>query len=137
MASKTFVTRIHTDQAVVAVQDATIATLRTLGGSIQQNGIGFELTQASQGVTFAFIANFTTLVTIRSLHRDTYEVECIVQWSPNWLFWLCVILGVFAFGVLWVIPILYFFIDPTDIYQQALYRIQGYFPQNNSGNQHK
>lgn len=128
MGTKVLTTQLNTDQPLAAVQEATITVLRSLGGSIQQNEIGFELTQASNGITFAFTANFKTLVNIRPLRRGGYEVECMVQWNPNGLFWFCLVVGIFVFGILWVVPLLYIFVDPTNAYQQTLYRLQGYFP---------
>lgn len=95
-----------------------------LGGTMMENAAGVQVTQGTSGVSFAFAANFDAMINIRQSAQNKYEFLGTVNWSPNGLFWACLIIGFFVFGILWIVPILYLFIDPTQAYQQAFFRIQ-------------
>ena len=76
-------------------------------------------------MNFAFTANFTTDVTITPVSDDVYNIACNVNWKMNSLTIACLIIGVFVFGVLWIVPALHLFIDPSNVYNMALMSVQG------------
>lgn len=123
MGSKTIFYTFDSDKPIVQVKDAMRRSLSFLGGTLIEQGDGFQLTQGINGVSFAFTANFTAYINLRKSSENKYEILGNVNWSLNTLSWACLIIGIFVLGVLWIVPLLYLFINPTDAYQQALMRI--------------
>ena len=126
MGSKTLYHQISTERGLDRVREATQRSLVLLGGSMMPRGDGFEITQGAQGVNFAFTADFSTFVNIVQSQPGRYDIMCTVSWKPNVVFWICFVVGFFVLGILWIIPLLHLFIDPTSAYQQALFRIQAF-----------
>ena len=124
MGSKTLYYQVSTDRSLEAVQGAVRQSFGLLGGSILPREDGFEVVQGTQGVQFAFTADFSGYVNIVHAEPGKYDIMCTVNWKPNTVFWICLVIGFFVFGILWIIPLLFLFIDPTSAYQQALLRIQ-------------
>ena len=125
MGSKTVFYTLETDKPLSQVKEATKNSLMFLGGTLFEQGDGFQIKQGANGVNFAFAANLDAFVSVRQSAANKFDFFGTVNWSPNTLFWACLIIGVFVFGILWIIPLLYLFIDPSTAYQQALFRIQG------------
>lgn len=123
MGNKTVFYALDTDRSLPQVKEAAKKSLAFLGGTILEQGEGFEIKQGINGVKFAFAANLDALVIIRQSAPSRYEFYCTINWSPNALFWVCLIIGFFVFGILWIIPLLYLFMDPSQAYQQALFRV--------------
>ena len=97
-------------------------------------GLGVSLTAVWHGsrfvasiilflTTFGFVATFDAAVKLKQVNQERYEVEAYVNWRPNMLFWICLVLG-FFFLIPWIVNILYLFVDPSP-YQKALDRMQG------------
>jgi hypothetical protein len=124
MGSKTIFYTLETDKPVEQVRESVKKSLMFLGGTVFEQGDGFQVKQGVTGVNFAFTANFDALINMRQSSPNKYEFFGTVNWSPNGLFWACLIIGFFIFGILWIVPLLYLFIDPSQAYQQALFRIQ-------------
>jgi hypothetical protein len=124
MGSKTIFYTLETDKPVKEVREAVKKSLLFLGGSVVEQGDGFQVKQGVAGVNFSFTANFDAIISMRQSSQNRYEFFGTVNWSPNGLFWTCLIIGFFIFGVLWIVPLLYLFIDPSQSYQQALFRVQ-------------
>lgn len=125
MGSKTVYFILDTDKSLEQVRDATQKSLSFLGGAVFQQGDNFQVKQGVNGVNFAFAANFDAVINLRQSGSNKYELLGTINWTPNTLFWACLIIGFFIFGILWIVPILYLFVDPTQAYQQAFLRIQG------------
>lgn len=125
MARRTIYTQITTDRTFEEIRQVTRSTLRPVGGTMQDTPTGLEIIQGANEIRFAFAAQFTSTVNIRQISGDKYEIECTIEWKPNGLFWICLIVGIFVLGILWIVPLLYLFIDPVPVYQQALDRVQG------------
>ena len=126
MSSKTLYHQIRTEQPLEAVKAAVHRSFSLLGGSVLPRGDGFEIANGTQGVNFAFTAEFSAYVNIVHPEPNQYDLMCTVNWKPNALFWACLIIGIFVFGILWIIPLLFLFIDPSSAYQQALFRVQSF-----------
>jgi hypothetical protein len=126
MGSKTIFHQLESDKTLDEVKMATQKSLMMMGGTVQPRGDGFQLLQANTGINFAFTADFDTFVSIRESKPGKFEILVNANWKPNVLFWICLIVGFFIFGILWIVPILYFFIDPTSAYQQALFTINNF-----------
>ncbi len=124
MGSKTVFFTLESDKTLDEVKSALQKSLSFLGGTLIPAGDGFQLKQGVNGVNFAFAANFDALISIRQPAPNKYEFYGNINWSPNNLFWACLIIGFFVMGILWIIPILYLFIDPTNAYQSAFFQTQ-------------
>ena len=124
MASKNIFHVIETDRPYAQVKDAVKRSLMFLGGQMYENADGFQLKQAVNGVSFAFAANFDSYIQMRQTGPTRYEISGLINWSPNTLFWICLIGGIFVIGLAWVVNLLYLFIDPSNAYQQAFFRAQ-------------
>jgi hypothetical protein len=128
MGSKTVYYTLETDQPLDLVTEAAGRALTMVGGTIVPIAGGYEITQGVNGVNFAFTADFKAYVQVRAIDQRRYEVIANINWSPNAVFWVCLVVGVCVVGLLWIVSLLYFFIDPSSTYQQALYSIPNYLP---------
>ena len=126
MASRTVFHIIETTKSLQEVSDACKKSLMLLGGQLIPQGNTIIVKQGINGVNFAFAANFEAYINIRQSDSSKYEFTGTINWSPNSTFWACLIIGFFVLGILWIIPLLYLFIDPTQAYQQAFFRIQSF-----------
>jgi len=95
-----------------------------LGGTILEFGDGFQLKGGNNRINFAFNADIEAIITVRENLPNKFDLFAAINWKPNGFFLGCLIIGFFVFGILWIIPLLYLFIDPSQAYQQKLYRIQ-------------
>jgi len=123
MGSKMVYHRIQSQKTLPEVREAVKRSLMFLGGSVFDAGNGFRLTQGTNGVNFAFAANFDALVDIRESQPGNYDITANVTWSPNAVFWIGLVSGFFLV-IPWIVPILFLFIDPTSAYQQAFFQAQ-------------
>lgn len=124
MGNKMVYYSMETDRPIEQVREALKNSLMLLGGTIYQQGDGFQVQDGVNGVNFAFAAKFDAIINVRPTAPNRYEFFGNVNWSPNGLFWACLIIGFFVFGILWLVPLLYLFIDPTSAYQAAFFRVQ-------------
>jgi hypothetical protein len=87
--------------------------------------IDFHLLLSGSQVSCAFVAKFQAFVSITQNKKkeNTFDIDCQIRWSPNSVFWLCLIVG-FCLIITWIGNLLYLFIDPVPSYQQALDRVQ-------------
>ena len=44
----------------------------------------------------------------------------MIVWNPNPLVWICLVVGFFVFGILWVVAALYLFVDPAPVYNRLM-----------------
>jgi hypothetical protein len=126
MASKTVFYQFESTKNLVEVKQAVRKASSFLGGSIIERGDGFEIQQGVNGVNYAFAANFNAYININQTNPGKYQIQATINWNPNTLFWVCLVIGFFIFGILWIVPLLYLFIDPTSAYQQALFRVPSF-----------
>ena len=125
MGSKLLINQARTNKGKDAVVQAVAKSLSIVGGTQVQHPTGIQIIDGKEGVSFAFTANFTTDVTITPVSDDVYNIACNVNWKMNSLTIACLIIGVFVFGVLWIVPALHLFIDPSNVYNMALMSVQG------------
>jgi hypothetical protein len=124
MGSKTVFFSLETNKSIEQIWQAIKESHVLLGGTVYQQGNGLQIKQGTAGVSFAFAANFDAFVNLRQSGENKYEIITTINWSPNGLLWACLVIGFFVFGILWIVPLLYLFIDPSQVYQQALFRAQ-------------
>lgn len=124
MGSKTLYTEIKTTKPMSEVQDAMRDAFKSLGGTLTETPMGLNIKEGTNGVSFAFSASFDATANLRQINDENYELACSINWSLSVLSVLCLIIGFFVFGILWIVPLLYLFVNPTDAYQQVLNRIQ-------------
>lgn len=124
MGSRTLYAQLVTEKPPHEIQEAIKTAFRSVGGIMQETPSGLDIKQGTNGVNFAFTADLWAHVGLRNIRENVYEIECTVQWKMNALSIICLIVGFFIFGILWIVPLLYLFVKPDDAYQQALYRVQ-------------
>lgn len=132
MGRKTLWGHVTTTSTIEEVRETTKNCFRFLGGTIEDVSKGtvkgIHIANGTQGVSFAYSAKFDTYIVVSSPKQDTYEIEVLIKWRWNWFSWLCFLFG-FELLVPWIVPILFFFINPTHSYQEAIDRIQTSLPQ--------
>jgi hypothetical protein len=119
---------IVTDQPVDQVFEATRRSLDLLGGLTTPTSTGFWVVQGVQGASFGFTSNTTADIQVRQLDARRYEVVARVNWQASAVVIVCMIVGFFVFGILWLVGLFYLLYNPTVIYQQALQRIETFLP---------
>ncbi len=123
MGSKTVMYSLESDSSLEEVKNALKRSLIFLGGSMMDMGEGIQITQGVNEVKYAAGASLKAIITIQNPQPGKFNFFANITWSPNGVFWICLVVGFFVFGVLWIVPFFYLFIDPTPAYQQAFYRI--------------
>lgn len=126
MGSKTLFFQFNAPNTLDQVQEAANKAFIPLGGQITKLGNGLRIVQGKEGVQFAFTADFDATLTINQTKDDQFDMICAVNWKMNSLSIACLIIGIFVFGILWVIPALSLFIDPSSRYNQAMYSVPSF-----------
>jgi len=125
MGSKMVFYTINTTKSMPEVIEATKKSMMFMGGQVFPQGDGFIVKQGANGINFAFTANIEASLALRQTDTSKYELFGTINWSPNTIFWVTLIFG-FFFIIPWIVPLLYLFLDPTQAYQLAFMRIQGF-----------
>jgi len=123
MGSKTLYFQFETEKSLSEVRDAAIKAFTPLGGQIMKVGDGLRIIQGKEGVQFGFVADFEASVMIQETSPNHFEIVCNVNWKMNTFSWICLIIGIFAFGILWIFPLFSLFIDPSSQYNNSLFMI--------------
>jgi hypothetical protein len=126
MGSKTLFTQVASEKSIDDVKVALKQAFQSVGGLMIESPRGIEIKQGVNGVSFAFAADVSAQVNIRQVNDRLYEIECTVSWKMSALSIICLIIGLFMFGILWIVPLLYLFVNPEFSYQQSLQRVQTY-----------
>jgi hypothetical protein len=66
---------------------------------------------------------FSATVDVILVNEGKYVLKCTINWLPHWFHFLMFLWG-FVSLFTWVYNVLYFFVDPTPIYQRALDRVE-------------
>ena len=77
---------------------------------VSEDGSSMKIKGAAQEVVFTPMTNFNATFTIRA-EKDKARMEIIGNSSPNWIFWLFIIIGLFTFGTFIVIGIVLFLLQ--------------------------
>jgi hypothetical protein len=128
MGAKTLFFQFSSPHSFEQIQEAAFKSFLPLGGQIIKTDNGLRITQGKEGVTFGFTADFDATLTISQPKEGKYDLVCIVHWKLNTLSIVCLIVGAFVFGILWIIPLLHLFIDPSSVYNQAMFNIPNLLP---------
>lgn len=124
MGSKLLFHQFQTEKPEEEIKKAMLMAFRSVGGTLQTTPTGLYILQGNNGVNYSFAADFESIVNLRKVKDDLYEIECVINWKMNTLSWICLIVGFFVFGILWIVPVLYLLINPDMPYQQAMHRTQ-------------
>lgn len=126
MGIKTVFTQVTTTKSLDDVTDAVVIAMRRLGGQVIPRNNTIEVIDGSSGVDYAFVAKLhaTVCVSQNKKKDNTYDIDCQIRYSPNSVFWICLVAGFCLFAITWVGCILYFCINPVPAYQQALDRVR-------------
>lgn len=123
---KTVSIRVSTAAPLDVVMSATLQALRQLGGQAAQTSPNtIKITNGNENVQFAFIANINADINIQPFPGG-YDITSYIKTTPNLLFWICAIVGFFFLWFLWIVCLLFFFVDPSSQYMRALNSIQIY-----------
>lgn len=123
MGSKTVFFQFSSPHSLEEVQDAAYRAFSPLGGQIMKLGNGLSIKDGKEGVQFGFTADFDANLIMNQPKPEQYDLVCTINWKMNTLSIACLVIGIFVFGILWIIPLLHLFIDPSSLYQQAMHNI--------------
>ena len=124
MSTRNLYGSLVTDKTPDEIKEAVKKSFRTVGGEIQDTPNGILITKGTQGVKNAIAAfQFTSTVDINPVGGKKYELVCKINWQPNYIVHLFCLVGGFMFLLPWIYNILYFFVNPTPAYQQAIDRV--------------
>lgn len=123
MGSKMLFFQFNSSHSLSEVQDAAYKSFVPLGGQVIKTGNGLSIKEGKEGIQFGFAADFDSTLLINHSNPDHYDLSCTINWKMNTLTIICLVVGAFVFGILWIIPLLYLFINPSTIYNEALFRI--------------
>ena len=124
MGSKTVFYQFSSQHSMQEVENAAYRAFIPLGGEITKLGNGLSIKNGKSGVQYGFTADLDATLTISQPSPDQYELICAVNWKMNALTIISLIVGIFVFGILWIFPLLYLFIDPSTQYQQSLTNVR-------------
>ncbi|PQO39990.1 hypothetical protein [Blastopirellula marina] len=120
-----FLTRsIRTTRRPAEIIAEAANAFRRVGGQLRSDASSLTIRDGFAGVQFSFVCEGTSVVEVRPHGGDRYDVEVKMKIEPNQTFWVCAIAGFFCLGFLWVGNVLYFVLDPTPPYMQALDQLQ-------------
>lgn len=128
MGSKILYTQVRTSASLEQVVDTFAQCLIPLGGTIAKFNNTLQLDNAKEGVQFGFAADFNSQAVVQQSAENTYNITMNIQWKMSTLTIICLIVGFFVFGILWVVPLLYMFIDPSSTYNNYLLMLQSKLP---------
>ena len=125
MPVKNVFAQVKTDQSFEDVVDAVVLEMRRMGGQVIARDGTIEVVDGTSGVALAFVAKFHANIRVSANKKkeNVYDLDCQIRYSPNSIFWICLISG-FCLVLPWVGNVLYVFIDPAASYQQVLDRVQ-------------
>lgn len=122
MPSKMLYQVIETVKSLDEVSTALKNNSTILGGqTVQLSNNSLRIVNGKEGVQFGFSADFDATITVNPKPENRYEIISNITWKMNTLSWICFIVGFFVFGILWVIPLLYLFIDPSKAYNNYVF----------------
>jgi hypothetical protein len=125
MGSKTIIHSIESGKPLTDIKEATKKSLMLLGGTVVDFGDGFQVKGGDSGIQMAFVADFESMISIQDQGNNHWNIMATISWSPNTIFWVCLISGFFLV-IPWIINILYLFVDPTQAYQQRLFMVNSF-----------
>ena len=128
MGSATVGVTINSSLTQDQVIDGLGASLRSLGGLVTRTPTGVIITDGALGVNFAFTARTQAQIDVRQIAADRFEVTGNLHWSPAAVVWICLVVGFFIFGILWLVGLFYLFYNPSQAYQGALLTLQNALP---------
>ena len=126
MGSKMVIHQIESKKTIEEITSAATKALSPLGGQINPLGNGLQIIQGKNNVQFGFAADFDAMLLINQTGPDKYTLNCTINWKMSAATIACLIIGFFVFGILWIVPLIFLFIDPSQQYQTALMSITSY-----------
>ncbi len=126
MGSKMVFHQIESNKPIEEIVEAATKALSPLGGQINPTVNGLQIIQGKNNIQFGFAADFDAILLINKSNSDKYTLNCTISWKMSTVTIACLIIGLFVFGILWIVPLLYLFIDPSQQYQNALMSISSY-----------
>lgn len=115
---------ILTTKSPAEIMAAAAVAFRRVGGQMQEHGSSLTIRDGFAGVQFSFVCDGKSEVQVQQREGDRYDVEVKIKIEPNSTFWVCAVVGFFCLGFMWVANVLYFVLDPTSPYQDALDQLQ-------------
>lgn len=128
MGSKILYTQVKTSASLEQVVDNLAQCLLPLGGAIAKSSNTVQLEGGKEGVQFGFTADFSSQAVVQQTDNNTFNITMNVQWKMSTLTIICLIVGIFVFGILWIVPLLFLFVDPSTVYNNYLLMLQSKLP---------
>jgi len=124
MGTKELYSELISNKSFEEVQEAVRKSFQIVGGEMQDSENGILIMGGTRQVKKAFSTmKFSATVDISSVSEGKYDLKCTINWFPHWFHFLMFVWG-FVSVVTWIYNALYFFVDPTPVYQRALDRIE-------------
>lgn len=124
MGTKELYSELGSNKSFEEVQEAVRKSFQIVGGEMQDSENGILIIKGTNQVKKAFSTmKFSATVDISSVSKGKYDLKCTINWLPHWFHFLMFLWG-FVSVVTWIYNVLYFFVDPTLIYQRALDRVE-------------
>ena len=112
MGSKIVIHQIESKKSMNDVRNAAIKAFTPLGGQISPLEDGLQIVQGKNNIQFGFAADFDAILNIVETKPEKFALNCTVNWKMSGTTIACLVIGFFVFGILWIVPLLYLFIDP-------------------------
>lgn len=128
MGSRVLYTNLISSASVEEVVDTLSTIVTPLGGTSSIINNTLLIHDGKEGVQFGFTADFDSQIIVQQTAEDSYNIITNIRWKMNTLTIICLIVGFFVFGILWIIPLLYLFIDPSLPYNNCLNLLQAKLP---------
>jgi hypothetical protein len=120
--SFSFTRRFTSAKPLAQLANELIASLQAVGGTHYASPDGVRIVNGNMGVDFNFLAEVDADVRIVMAAPGTYDVIVMISTRPAPMFWVGVVGGFFT-GLLWILPVLYFVMDPQKPYMAAIDRV--------------
>ena len=126
MTTKILYGELITNKTIEEVKVAVKKSFQIVGGEIQDTESGIQIIKGTNQVKYAFTTmKFYALLNINQISEGKYEIACKINWTLHWFHLFMFIWG-FGLIITWIYNILYFLVNPTPIYQQAIDRVKFY-----------
>jgi hypothetical protein len=120
---------IKTEAPKLVVMEAVQDALRPLGGVVRTNddkGI-ISIVDGKIGIFGDFLFDCTVKINVIKKGDGKYKIKCMIEKSPNHIFWLILIAGLCtSFWPIWFFNFYYLFIDLGKEYQKKMEGVESF-----------
>jgi hypothetical protein len=114
---------IQSQKSLLEIKNDAMHIFKSVGGMKMDTPLGFQIINGKFGVQMGFVANLTAVISIHQIKENNYEIQLFLSWNWASFMWVMLVLGFLSGGTLWLGLLLYLFFDPSQTYNQMLYRL--------------